>query len=166
MKHAVPVLLAALVGVCGIPYVYGFRKAFSENPFIYAACFNLCAGAVLLVIALSFGGIENGYLARNWRPIVLAAVGIIGVNILAYFIVNEHGAGYWMLASLANVIIGPAVVGYLVLKEKCNWWIVPAYLCAILTVMFFQMSRRGGAATDCGTCPVPESRSKVSSGSG
>ena len=32
MKIIIPVLLSVLVGVGTTPYVYGFKKAFSENP--------------------------------------------------------------------------------------------------------------------------------------
>ena len=141
MKTMTPVLLAVLVGVCAIPYLYGFKKAFSNNPFICSACFTLLAGTVLFVVALLYGKIQKGYVAANWLPIVLATVGIIGTNVLAYVIVNRFGASYWIIASLSNLLIAPSVVGYLLFREKCNVWIIPAVFCAVLSVVFFTMSK-------------------------
>lgn len=142
MKALIPITLCALVGVCSIPFIYGFKKAFSQNPFIYAGCFNALSGIVLLAISYMHGGIEDHYLTRNALPIVLAASGIVLVNIIAYFVITRHGASYWMIASLSSMLIPAVVVGFIVFKEKYNLWIYPAVVCALLTVLFFALSKK------------------------
>jgi drug/metabolite transporter (DMT)-like permease len=142
MKALIPIGLAILVSVSNIPYVYGFKKAYSENPFIFAASMSFLCGVILLVLSLFWGKIEPAYVVKHWPVIVLAAVGIASVGVLMYVIVNKYGANYFMVASLCNVIVPASVVGFLIFKEKCNIaWLVPSLICASLSVFFFAMSR-------------------------
>ena len=61
MKALIPIVLAILVSVSNIPYVYGFKKAYSENPFIFAASMSFLCGVILLVLSLFWGRIEPTY---------------------------------------------------------------------------------------------------------
>ena len=142
MKTIVPISLAILAGACNIPLIYGFKKAFSQNPFIFAGSFNLCSAAFFIVAAYIYGGIEYQYFIKNWPFIIAATIGIFLINILAYHIINHYGASYWIIASLSGMLIPGIVVGYFLFKENVNLWIVPSILCAILSVLFFLLSKK------------------------
>jgi len=142
MKAIVPIMLAVLAGLCNIPLIYGFKKAYSQNPFIFAGSFNLCSAFFFLSIAYLYGGIEQQYFIKNWSFILFAALGIFLINILAYHIINRYGASYWMIASLSSMLIPAIVVGYFVFKERINLWIIPSVICAVLSVIFFTMSKK------------------------
>jgi drug/metabolite transporter (DMT)-like permease len=142
MKALVPITLAVLAGLCNIPLIYGFKKAYSQNPFIFAGSFNLFSAFLFLSLAYLYGGIEQQYLIKNWALILFATAGIFFVNILAYYIINRYGASYWIIASLSSMLIPAIVVGYFVFKEKVNFWIMPSIICAILSVIFFILSKR------------------------
>jgi len=88
MKTLVPVTLAVFAGLCNIPLIYGFKKAYSQNPFIFAGSFNLVSAFVFLSIAYLFGGIEHHYFVRNWPFILFAALGIVLINTLAHYCPN------------------------------------------------------------------------------
>jgi drug/metabolite transporter (DMT)-like permease len=142
MKAIVPITLAILAGACNIPLIYGFKKAYSQNPFIFAGSFNLCSAFLFLSLACLYGGIQQQYFIKNWSLILFAAVGIFIINVLAYYIINHHGASYWIIASLSSMLIPAIVVGYFVFKERVNFWIIPSIICAILSVIFFLFSKR------------------------
>ncbi|MDP6779516.1 MAG: hypothetical protein QGI83_22365 [Candidatus Latescibacteria bacterium] len=142
MKIILPVVLTFLVGAGAIPYVYGFRKAFSENPFIFAGIANFALGVILLGISFAYGGIERQYAVRNVVPIGLCVLGLVVANIANYFIITRYGASYWLLSSLFMMLIPSFVVGYLIFKETFNVWIVPCVFCALLTVAFFGLAKR------------------------
>jgi len=142
MKVIVPILLALLVGVGNVPYVYGFKKAFSGNPFIYAGMSNLLCGIALLTISSVYGGAGKQYLTKNWIVIGVGALGIVVANIAIYFVITRFGASFWLLCSLFIMLIPSFIVGYLIFKENCNVWIVPCVVCALLTVLFFGLSKR------------------------
>ena len=142
MKVFVPLLLTFLVGASAIPYVYGFKKAFSENPFIYAGICNLILGAVLLTISLIYGGVEKQYAIRNAIPIGLCVIGLVVANVCNYFIITRFGASFWLLSSLFMMLIPSFAVGYLIFKEDFNVWILPCVACALLTVLFFGLSKQ------------------------
>ena len=142
MKTLIPILIAVLVGVFNIPFVYGFKKAYSQNPFIFAASFNLCSAIFLLGVSFAYRGVEKDFFFRNWLFILSAACGIILINLSAYYIINSYGAGYWMIASLSNLLIPPILVGIFIFKEKFNYWIFPTIFCAILTVVLFTLSKK------------------------
>lgn len=142
LKIIVPISMAILVGFCSIPLVYGFKKAYSQNPFIFAGSFNLCSAIVFFSISYIYGGVEQEYFLKNWPLIVFAAMGIVLINTLAYYIINRYGASYWMIASLSGMLIPAIVVGYFVFKEKLNSWIIPSIICAILAFFFFTLSKK------------------------
>jgi hypothetical protein len=146
MKIGRPVLLSLLVGVGTTPYVYGFKKAFSENPFVYAGMCNLFCGMVLLTISFTYGGVYGGvgrqYVFKNALPIGFSVLGIVLTNVCNYFIVARFGASFWLLSSLSMMLIPTFIVGYLVFKENCNLWIVPCLICTLLAVLFFGLSKR------------------------
>ena len=142
MKFALALLLTFLVGVGNVPYVYGFKKAFSQNPFIYAAMCNIFCGLVLLTISFAYVAPEKQYLIKNWIPIAIAVLGITMANVANYFIINKFGASFWLLSSLFMMLIPTFVVGYWIFKEQCNAWIAPCVFCALLTVLFFGLSKR------------------------
>ncbi|MBN2061023.1 MAG: hypothetical protein JW882_11480 [Deltaproteobacteria bacterium] len=142
MKAIIPVLLAILVGVANIPLIYGFKKAYSQNPFIFAGSFNLCSAFLFIMAGYLYGGIEQNYFLKNWPFIIFAAVGVFSINIMAYIIINRYGASYWLIASLSAMLIPALFVGYYVFKERLNLWIIPSVLCAILTVFFFILSKK------------------------
>jgi drug/metabolite transporter (DMT)-like permease len=142
MKAIVPITLAVLAGACNIPLIYGFKKAYSQNPFIFAGSFNLCSAFIFLLLACLYGGIQQQYFIKNWSLILFAAVGIFIINILAYYIINHHGASYWIIASLSSMLIPAIVVGYFVFKERVNFWIIPSIICAILSILFFTLSKK------------------------
>lgn len=142
MKALIPISLAILAGVCNVPLIYGFKKAYSQNPFIFAGSFNLCSAAFFISAACIYGGIEQQFFTRNWPFILAATAGIFFINIFAYHIINHHGASYWIIASLSSMLIPGIVVGYFIFKENVNFWIVPSILCAILSVFFFIMSKK------------------------
>jgi len=142
MKAIVPITLAVLAGACNMPLIYGFKKAYSQNPFIFAGSFNLCSTFFFLSMAYLYGGIEQQYFMKNWTLILFAAVGIFIINILAYYIINLYGANYWIIASLSSMLIPAIVVGYFVFKERVNFWIIPSLICAILSVLFFTLSKK------------------------
>jgi drug/metabolite transporter (DMT)-like permease len=142
MKSILPIALAVLVGFCNVPLIYGFRKAYSQNPFIFAGSFNLCSAFLFLSIAYFYGGIEHQYFIKNWAVILFATIGIFIINSLAYYIINHHGASYWIIASLSSMLVPAIVVGYFVFKERVNFWIIPSVICAILSVIFFVLSKR------------------------
>ncbi len=142
MKAIVPITLAVLAGACNIPLIYGFKKAYSQNPFIFAGSFNLCSAFLFLLLAYLYGGIQQQYFIKNWSLILFAAVGIFIINILAYYIINHHGASYWIIASLSSMLIPAIVVGYFVFKERVNFWIIPSIICAILSILFFTLSKK------------------------
>ena len=142
MKVIVPILLAFLVSVSIMPYVYGFKKAFSGNPFIYAGMCNLFCGIVLLIMSFVYGGTGKQYLAKNWIPIIMAVLGIVVANAANYFVITRFGASFWLLSSLFMMLIPSFIVGYLIFKENCNVWIVPCVVCALLTALFFGLSKR------------------------
>jgi drug/metabolite transporter (DMT)-like permease len=142
MKAIVPITLAVLAGACNIPLIYGFKKAYSQNPFIFAGSFNLCSAFLFLLLACLYGGIQQQYFIKNWSLILFAAVGIFIINILAYYIINHHGASYWIIASLSSMLIPAIVVGYFVFKERVNFWIIPSIICAILSILFFTLSKK------------------------
>ena len=141
MKTSIPIILAILVGFCNVPFIYGFKKAYSQNPFIFAGSFNLCSAFFFLSISYFYGGIEHQYITKNWHLIVLAAVGIMLINILAYYIINYYGASYWMIAALSSMLVPAIIVGYFIFKEKLNFWIIPSIICALLTIFFFTLSK-------------------------
>jgi drug/metabolite transporter (DMT)-like permease len=93
-------------------------------------------------MAYLYGGIEQQYFMKNWTLILFAAVGIFIINILAYYIINLYGASYWIIASLSSMLIPAIVVGYFVFKERVNFWIIPSLICAILSVLFFTLSKK------------------------
>lgn len=142
MKIAIPVLLSVLVGVGTTPYVYGFKKAFSENPFVYAGLCNLFCGIALLTISCTYGGAGRQYVIKNALPIGFSVLGIVLTNVCNYFIVARFGASFWLLSSLSMMLIPTFIVGYLVFKENCNLWIVPCLICTLLAVLFFGLSKR------------------------
>jgi hypothetical protein len=142
MKALIPITLAVLVGFCNVPLIYGFKKAYSQNPFIYAGSFNLCSAFFFLSIAYIYGGIEQEYFLKNWSLILFAAIGIFLINVMAYLIINRYGASYWIIASLSSMLIPAIVVGYFLFYERVNFWIVPSIICAILSVVFFTLSKR------------------------
>ncbi len=142
MKILLPVLLTFLVGLSAIPYVYGFKKAFSENPFIYAGISNLVLGAVLLIISFAYGGVEKQYAMKNSIPIGLCVIGLVVANVCNYFIITRFGASYWLLSSLFMMLIPSFTVGYLIFRESFNAWVVPCVVCALLTVLFFGLSKQ------------------------
>lgn len=142
MKTLVPVTLAVFAGLCNIPLIYGFKKAYSQNPFIFAGSFNLVSAFVFLSIAYLFGGIEHHYFVRNWPFILFAALGIVLINTLAYYLINYHGASYWIVVSLSSMLIPGIIVGYFILKDRVNIWIVPSIIFAILSAIFFVLSKR------------------------
>ncbi|MFC1534941.1 hypothetical protein ACFL7M_16430 [Thermodesulfobacteriota bacterium] len=65
MKGLIPISLAIIVGFCNIPLIYGFKKAYSQNPFIFAGSFNLCSAFFFLLIGYFYGGIEHQYFIKN-----------------------------------------------------------------------------------------------------
>ena len=142
MKIIIPISIAILVGFFNIPFIYGVKKAYSQNPFIFAGAFNLCSAIFFLIISYFYGGIEQQYLLKNWPFIIFAALGIFLINLAAYYIINHYGASYWMIASLSGMLIPPMIVGYLIFKEKLNYWIIPTIICAILTIFFFMLSKK------------------------
>jgi hypothetical protein len=142
MKIVIPVLLSVLVGIGTAPYVYGFKKAFSENPFIYAGMCNLFCGIVLLMISFTYGGVGRQYLIKSSLPIVFSVLGIVLANVCNYFIIARFGASFWLLSSLCMMLIPTFIVGYLVFKENSNLWIVPCVICTLLAVLFFGLSKR------------------------
>jgi drug/metabolite transporter (DMT)-like permease len=142
MKSILPIALAVFVGFCNVPLIYGFRKAYSQNPFIFAGSFNLCSAFLFLSIAYIYGGIEHQYFIKNWALILFATLGIFIINFLAYYIINHHGASYWIIASLSSMLVPAIVVGYFIFKERVNLWIIPSVICAILSVIFFVLSKR------------------------
>jgi drug/metabolite transporter (DMT)-like permease len=142
MKSILPIALAVFVGFCNVPLIYGFRKAYSQNPFIFAGSFNLCSAFLFLSIAYIYGGIENQYFIKNWALILFATLGIFIINFLAYYIINHHGASCWIIASLSSMLVPAIVVGYFIFKERVNLWIIPSVICAILSVIFFVFSKR------------------------
>ena len=142
MKVIVPILLTLLVGAGSIPYVYGFKKAFSVNPFIYVGMCNIFCGIVLLIISFVYGGIGKQYLAKNWIPLIMAGLGLVVANAANYFVVTRFGASFWLLSSLFMMLIPSFIVGYLIFKENCNVWIVPCVACVLLAVLFFGLSKR------------------------
>jgi hypothetical protein len=142
MKIVVPIALSFVAGSALIPFVYGFKKAFSTNPFAYSGITNLLCALALLTISALYGGTEKQYLARHWIPISLAALGLVVVNIMHYFIITRYGASFSLLTSLFMMLMPTFVVGYLIFKERCNLWIVPCIACALLTVLFFGLSKR------------------------
>ena len=142
MKIIVPISLALIAGACNIPLIYGFKKAYSQNPFIFAGSFNLCSAFLFLGLSYFYGGIEQQYFTKNWPFILFATFGIFFINVLAYYLINHYGASYWMVTSLSTMLIPPIFVGYLIFKEKLNYWIIPAVICAVLTVIFFGLSKK------------------------
>ena len=142
MKIVIPILLSLLVGVGTTPYVYGFKKAFSENPFIYAGLCNLFCGMVLLTISFTYGGAGRQYVIKNALPIGFSVLGIVLANVCNYFVVARFGASFWLLASLSMMLIPTFIVGYLIFKESCNLWIIPCLICTLLAVLFFGLSKR------------------------
>ena len=142
MKSLTPILLAVGIGACNVPILYGFKKAYSQNPFVYAASFNVCSGLLMIVCTLFFGNIEHHYLAKGWPYIVTAGIGVMLMNLLAYYLINYYGAGYWIIASLCIMLLPSLLLGCVVFKEKFNLWIIPAILCALLTVFFFNLSKQ------------------------
>ncbi|MFH1009293.1 MAG: hypothetical protein V1800_17600 [Candidatus Latescibacterota bacterium] len=142
MKMVLPVLLSLLVGIGTTPYVFGLKKAFSGNPFIYVGLCNLFGGIVLLAISFTYGGVEKQYVMRNALPIGFSVLGIVMANICNYFVVARFGASYWLLASLSMMLVPTFVLGYLVFKESFNSWIVPCIVCTLLAVLFFGLSKR------------------------
>ncbi len=142
MKVIVPILLTFLVGLGTAPYVYGFKKAFSGNPFIYVGMCNLFCGIVLLTISFGYGGAGKQYLAKNWIPIIMAVGGLVVANAANYFVITRFGASYWLLASLFMMLIPSFIVGYLIFKENFNAWIIPCVGCTLLAVLFFTLSKR------------------------
>jgi drug/metabolite transporter (DMT)-like permease len=142
VKTALPVLLCVFAGICNIPYLWGFKKAYSANPFIYGGLFNLLVGAILLILALFYGRIESNWVSAHKAPVAAAAFGIALINIVAYFVINRYGASWTMITSLSAMLIPPLVVGVVLFGEKLNLWIVPAIACGILTVVFFALSKR------------------------
>ena len=142
MKIVVPVFLTFLVGLSSVPYVYGFNKAFSQNPFLYPGICNFGAGAALLILSLVYGGVGRHYFIDNSIPIGVCVAGLVVANVSNYFVVTRFGASFWLLASLFLMLIPSSIVGYWILKERCNVWIVPCVVCALLTVVFFGLSKR------------------------
>jgi hypothetical protein len=142
MRIVIPIALALMAGTALIPFVYGMKKAFSTNPFVYSGIANLLCAIALLMISTIYGGVEKQYLVRHWIPISLGALGLVVVNISHYFVITRFGASYSMLSSLFMMLMPALVVGYLIFKERCNLWIVPCIACALLTVLFFALSKR------------------------
>jgi len=99
-------------------------------------------GCVLILLSFYYGQIEKDYIGKNSVPIVLAALGVIGINVLLYVVITKYGASWMILNSLIAMLIPPTLVGYVIFKERFNLWILPAMGCAILAGVFFALSKQ------------------------
>ena len=105
MKIILPISIAILVGFFNIPFIYGVKKAYSQNPFIFAGAFNLCSAIFFLVVSYFYGGIEQQYFIKNWHYIVFAALGIFLINLAAFSICSNVNVYILFLSFIISKLV-------------------------------------------------------------
>ncbi len=138
MSAFVPALLFALLASIGnAVFFYSQKRAeLAQNPMLLLGLAALvCATILLTSTAFMQWPNVQAYAQTHGTWVLATGLGLTATFVGFHFLISRYGASFYSLYSVLAILTTSVGVGYLVLKEPVNGFIVASTMAAIIAVV-------------------------------
>ena len=138
MSAFLPALLFALLASLGNAiFFYSQKRAeLSQNPLLLLGLAALVCGTVLLISTafMQWPHVQT-YARTHGKWVLSTGLGLAVTFVGFHFLISRYGAGFYSLYSVLAILTTSVGVGYLVLREPVNGFIIASTVAAIIAVV-------------------------------
>ena len=138
MSAFVPALLFALLASIGnAVFFYSQKRAeLAQNPMLLLGLAALVCATILLTSTafMQWPNVQT-YAQTHGKWVLATGLGLTATFVGFHFLISRYGASFYSLYSVLAILTTSVGVGYLVLKEPVNGFIVASTMAAIIAVV-------------------------------
>ena len=138
MSAFVPALLFALLASIGnAVFFYSQKRAeLAQNPMLLLGLAALICATILLTSTafMQWPNVQT-YAQTHGKWVLATGLGLTATFVGFHFLISRYGASFYSLYSVLAILTTSVGVGYLVLKEPVNGFIVASTMAAIIAVV-------------------------------
>jgi drug/metabolite transporter (DMT)-like permease len=143
-KFFLPFSFALFAALGNVFFVLGSRKAAqAPNPMLFTLAAMAVSLALFLAAYFVFGTRGTGdYLRRNVGWMALAGVGMFMTFYGFYLLYSRFDTSYYALFVVTSMLLTTIVLGLWILKEPINLYGYISIAAAVVSIVFFGLSKR------------------------
>jgi drug/metabolite transporter (DMT)-like permease len=143
-KLLLPFLFAFVAALGNVFYVLASRKTeVSVNPFLFTAASMAVCAALFVAAYFLFDTRGTGeFLRRNGWWAVLSGAGIFLTFYGFYLLYSRFDTSYYTLFAVLSLVMTTVLLGWWFLKEGFNLYGVLSVAAALVSIVFFGLSKR------------------------
>ena len=138
MSAFVPALLFALLAAVGnAVFFYSLKRAeLAQNPLLLLGLSVLVSAAILLISTafMQWPHVPT-YVQTHGKWVVASGLGLTATFVGFHFLVSRYGASYYSLYAVLAILTTSVGVGYLVLREPINGFIIASTAAAFVSIL-------------------------------
>jgi len=144
IKMLIPFSFALLASLGNVFFVFGNRKVGnSGNPLMFTTTAMTVCVALYFVCFFALGPKGSGeFLRRNLLWCMLSGVGMFMTFLGFYLLYSRFDTSYYALFAVTSVLMTTLVLGVFILKEGINLYGVISIAAAVVSIVFFGLSKR------------------------
>ena len=138
MAAFVPALLFALLASLGnAVFFYSQKRAeLPQNPLLLLGLAALICGTILLISTafMQWPHVQT-YAQTHGKWVLATGLGLTATFVGFHFLISRYGASYYSLYSVLAILTTSVGVGYVVLREPVNGFIIASTVAAVIAVV-------------------------------
>jgi len=144
LKFLIPFSFAVLAAIGNVFFVFGNRKVgHSGNPMMFTTTAMTVCLLLYFICYLTFGVRGSGeFLRRNLLWCMLSGAGMFMTFLGFYLLYSRFDTSYYALFSVTSIILTSIVLGVFILKEGINFYGALSLIAAVVSIVFFGLSKR------------------------
>jgi drug/metabolite transporter (DMT)-like permease len=144
LKFLIPFSFALIAAFGNVLFVWGNRKVGNTaNPFYFTATAMAVCLALYLIGTAFFGLRGSGeFLRKNLFWCSVSGFGMFLTFLGFYLLYSRFDTSYYALFAVTSVLLTTIVLGVFILRERINLYGAISIAAAVVSIVFFGLSKR------------------------